>query len=44
MQDVQKYPMADVRIADARLIVGNGVPGPVPFTIFDVVRTIASDH
>ena len=35
--------MADVRIADARLVVGNGVPGPVPFTIFDVVRTNASD-
>ena len=44
MQDVPQYPMADVRIADARLIVGNGIPGPVPFTIFDVVRTIASDH
>ena len=42
-QDVPQYPMADVRIADARLVVGNGIPGPVPFTIVDVVRTIASD-
>ena len=35
--------MADVHIADVRLVVGNGVPGPVPFTIFDVIRTITSD-
>ena len=43
MQEVPQYPMADVRVADARLVVGNGIPGPVPFTIFDVVRTISSD-
>ena len=42
-QEVPQYPQADVRIADVRVVVGNGVPGPVPFTIFDVVRTVSSD-
>ena len=41
-QDVPQYPMADVRVADARLVVGNGIPGPLPFTVFDVVRTVSS--
>ena len=27
VQVVPEYPMADVHIADARLVVGNGVPG-----------------
>ena len=43
-QEVPHFPMADVRIADARLVVGNGIPGPVPFTIFDVLRTVSADH
>ena len=25
-------------------MVGNGIPGPVPFTVFDVARTVTSDH
>ena len=44
MQEVPHFPMADVRIADARLVVGNGIPGPVPFTIFDVLRAVSADH
>ena len=43
-QEVPHFPMADVRIADARLVVGNGIPGPVPFTIFDALRTVSADH